>query len=126
MEPDESFEKRIRDEVAEHIGLRIAKMIALGIGFVILGGLLAFGLGWLLQFLWNATLADIFDWPHISYWEAVGIFVLAKILFGFGHSGRGMKHEGRKLAPKGASFKKYWQTEGKAAYEAYLAGHGEK
>ena len=35
----------------------------------------------------KSTVADMFGWPEISYWQAIGIFVLAKFLFGFGVGG---------------------------------------
>jgi hypothetical protein len=56
-----------------------------------LGGVVAFGLlfGLLIQFLWNATLASMFGFASISFWQAVGLFILAKILFGFGGGSRG-------------------------------------
>ncbi len=45
---------------------------------------LAFLLGWVVQFLWNSTVAEMFGWPEITYWQAIGVFLLAKLLFGFG------------------------------------------
>jgi hypothetical protein len=40
--------------------------------------------------LWNHLLPDIFDVSTITFWQAMGLFVLCKILFGFGKGGRGM------------------------------------
>lgn len=37
-----------------------------------------------LMLLWNALLPDILHVSSINYWQAMGIFVLSKILFGFG------------------------------------------
>src|ERR1700743_359770 len=39
--------------------------------------------------LWNNLLPDILHTSVITYWQAMGLFVLAKILFGFGRGGRG-------------------------------------
>lgn len=39
--------------------------------------------------LWNHLLPDILHTGTIDFWQAMGLFVLAKILFGFGHGGRG-------------------------------------
>jgi len=39
--------------------------------------------------LWNNLLPDILHTGTITYWQAMGLFVLAKILFGFGRGGRG-------------------------------------
>lgn len=32
--------------------------------------------------LWNWLMPALFGWPAISFWQAVGIFVLSKLLFG--------------------------------------------
>lgn len=36
----------------------------------------------LVMLLWNAILPDLFHFPTISYWQALGLFILCKILFG--------------------------------------------
>lgn len=56
------------------------------VGFVILGVLFTFLIGFLFQWLWNTLVTDIFDLRMITYWEGVGLIVLAKIIFGFGGS----------------------------------------
>jgi len=45
----------------------------------------------LLQYLWNTLMCDIFSLKAITYWQAFGLFVLSRILFGrgFGKPGRG-------------------------------------
>ena len=65
-------------------GMKTAIWIVLGI---IAMATFAFLLGWLLQILWNATVASMFGWPEITYWQAMGIFILAKLIFGFGIGG---------------------------------------
>ncbi|GAA4337959.1 hypothetical protein GCM10023149_47650 [Mucilaginibacter gynuensis] len=37
--------------------------------------------------LWNCLLPDIMHVTTITFWQAMGIFVLCKILFGFGKGG---------------------------------------
>ncbi|GAB3937289.1 hypothetical protein [Mucilaginibacter myungsuensis] len=37
--------------------------------------------------LWNCLLPDILHVAAITFWQAMGIFVLCKILFGFGKGG---------------------------------------
>lgn len=37
--------------------------------------------------LWNNLLPDILHVTTITYWQAVGLFILCKILFGFGKGG---------------------------------------
>lgn len=47
--------------------------------FVMIAALL---LGAVVQWLWNAILPAVANVNPISYWQAVGLFVLCKILFG--------------------------------------------
>jgi hypothetical protein len=113
-----------------------------------LAGMAAFGLvfGVIIQWLWNATLADLFGLPSISFWQAVGIFILAKLLFGFGGgSGPGStgKRETREKAKQrdaaeareaaetadaesalpdlaeDEEFRRFWREEGREAYAVY-------
>jgi hypothetical protein len=54
--------------------------------------LFGFGLGWVTMKLWNWLMPMIFGLTMITFWQAVGLLVLSKILFsGFGRSG----HRGR-------------------------------
>jgi len=58
--------------------------------FMILGiALLATGVfGWIVMSLWNAILPAVIGVKVISFWQALGILVLSKILFGgFGRGG---------------------------------------
>ena len=54
----------------------------------IAAGVLAL-VSYVVMLLWNNLLPDILHTGVITYWQAMGIFVLAKILFGFGRGGRG-------------------------------------
>ncbi len=57
-----------------------------GIGLVFLGG-------WIVQLLWNATISEIFDVKTITYWQAIMLIILCKILFGpFGSHHNVKKH----------------------------------
>jgi hypothetical protein len=44
--------------------------------------------------LWNALMPDIFGLPWLNYWQAAGIVVLARILFGGLGSGLSRPHGG--------------------------------
>jgi len=39
--------------------------------------------------LWNNLLPDVLHVSTITFWQAMGIFILCKILFGFGKGGGG-------------------------------------
>lgn len=49
--------------------------------------------GFVVRELWNALVPPIFGWHTITFWQAVGLLVLSKILFGGfhrpSHGGRG-------------------------------------
>lgn len=65
------------------------------IPLMILGGIAFVALfGWIVMLLWNAILPDLINVKQITFWQALGLLVLSKILFsGFrGKSGgRGFK-----------------------------------
>ena len=83
--------------------------------------------GLLVQFLWNATLVELLGAGEISFWQAIGVLVLAKLFFGFGNtgssSGKSKKKKGQASDDDGLmkeqAFRDYWEREGKEAFEAY-------
>ncbi len=128
-------ECRPRFGVARIVGWTIG-----GMAIAVLFGLL---FGWFVQLLWNWLMPGLFNLKAITYWQAFGIVVLAKILFGGvahhhgGHHHRQWhfhdKHWGRRddwngddvWKPRGSYhnwkyYDKYWRDEGKAAFEAYI------
>jgi len=47
--------------------------------------------GWIVQSLWNWLLPMLFGWRALTFWQAVGLLALCRILFGgfaFGRGGR--------------------------------------
>jgi hypothetical protein len=56
--------------------------------------------GWIVKLLWNYALAPATGWHEVTYWQALGLLVLAKILFGFGggHGRGGMRYRARRKA----------------------------
>jgi hypothetical protein len=68
------------------IRFRVGKII----GFVILGIVGVFVFGTIVMLLWNALMPEIFHLPLIGFWQALGLLLLAKILFsGFRGGPRG-------------------------------------
>ena len=53
-----------------------------------------FVMGAIVMLLWNAILPSVLGVKRLTYWQGVGLFMLAKILLG-GWPGRGMKHRYR-------------------------------
>jgi hypothetical protein len=72
--------------------------------------LFLFVVGQIVRYLWNWLTPALFGWPHITYWQALGLLVLCRILFGghgmSGPKGPGMNMRGRmsdRLADRVAS-----------------------
>jgi hypothetical protein len=127
---------------------KIGRIIGAVIGGVIMAVVFAFVFGIVVKVLWNWLMPGIFGLPIITYWQAFGIVILTKMLFGgFGHHHNGHHppdHFHKKIdqkwhrfigvddeddndewAPGGSHknwkyYKQYWKDEGKAAFEAYI------
>ena len=52
-------------------------------------------LGWVVMLLWNAILPEILGVKMLNYWQAVGLLVLCRILFGSFGGGRRWRNGGR-------------------------------
>jgi hypothetical protein len=106
---------------------KILFMIIAAIVFMLL-----FGYGFML--LWNWLMPEVFELPYLSYWQAVGILVMAKLLFG-NFTGKGdKKHSKRpdrhfrerrnescnKDFSKWEFYDEFWKDEGEKAFSAYL------
>ncbi len=57
-----------------------------GIVLIVIAAVALFGL--IVQHLWNWLIPTIVGWHAIDFWQAIGILLLSKILFG-GFRGRG-------------------------------------
>lgn len=86
------------------------------IGGIILFSLLAFLLGWVIMWLWNWLVPALFSGPVITYWQAWGLFILSRILFGSWGKGGHRRHGGPGGWQKGKN--DYW----KKRWERKLAG----
>ena len=84
MESDEQNGNGIHQ--AKNPGCLTSSKIGRIIGWVITGLVLAciFALifGFLVRWLWGMTLSPLFDLPQPSYWQAVGLIILSRLLFG--------------------------------------------
>lgn len=63
--------------------------IAKGFKIILLVALAGTVMSYVIMLLWNWLMPGIFGAGIISFWEALGLLVLAKILFGFGRWGGG-------------------------------------
>lgn len=63
-------------------GVRWGRIIALT-PLVVAGGLIFVALGGaLVQMLWNWLMPALFGWPALTFWQALGLLALCRILFG--------------------------------------------
>lgn len=89
--------------------------------------------GYVFMHLWNWLMPEIFGLITIGYWQALGLILLAKFIFGFGnHSSKGSKHRSKKRHKgerycrtksgysKWHHYDQFWNEEGEAAYNAYV------
>jgi len=118
--------------------LRIIGLAVAGVGFAVL---FAFLFGLVVKVLWNWLMPSLFGLGTIGFWQAFGIVLLAKLLFGgFHHSHRDhddrferhfrdrfKRHVGDdEAAPfpgngkKWRQFRDFWQEEGRTAFESYI------
>ncbi|HKT71642.1 MAG TPA: hypothetical protein VJQ47_02030 [Steroidobacteraceae bacterium] len=64
-----------------------------GLAFLVMGLVFVGIMGFIVMELWNALVPSLFTGPVLHYWQAVGLLVLSRILFG-GLRGRGWRGHG--------------------------------
>ena len=92
-------------------------------------GITVFGFifGYIIMWLWNKLMPEIFGFTTITYWQGIGLFVLARILLGsFGSdnsnkvsSSKSKKHAAASADPDWNRYNAWWEKEGKNAFESY-------
>lgn len=112
---------------------KILFMIIAAIAFMLL-----FGYGFML--LWNWLMPEVFGLPILSYWQAVGILVMAKLLFG-NFEGKGHKKHAKgqrkhfrekmnssckKDFSKWEFYDKFWKEEGEQFFNDFLEREDKK
>ena len=71
-------------------------MIPIGIAAIIIFTFIG---GTAVQLLWNWLLPPLFGWRELTFWQALGMLALCRILFG-GVGGRGGRRYGRDWTPE--------------------------
>jgi hypothetical protein len=54
-------------------------LLPIGVGAVVIIGYVG---GTLVQWLWNWLMPDLFGWRQVTFWQALGLLALCRILFG--------------------------------------------
>ncbi|MCK5266782.1 MAG: hypothetical protein KAR07_01320 [Spirochaetes bacterium] len=106
---------------------KAVKIIGMVIAGLVFAVVMALVFSLLVKGLWNWLMPSIFGLGLITFWQAFGLIVLAKLFFGgFGHKGPPSKW---KNYPPESPFKghdkehhyhEFWESEGKAAFEKYV------
>ena len=75
-------EEMMREKHKRWHEMSAVKKVVIILGWVALSavGVAAFGL--VVMLLWNRIMSAVIGLPALGFWEAVGLFLLAKILFG--------------------------------------------
>jgi hypothetical protein len=96
------MEQQIEKQIAQTIARRIAKFIAMAIAGIIAITLFIFLGGKVVQLLWNWLMPMLFGLREVTFWQAVGILALSRILFGgLGIGGqRSRRRWGRDMSPE--------------------------
>lgn len=66
-----------------------------GLGFLVLALAALVAVSFVVMELWNALIPRLFGGPVVSFWQAAGLLVLSRLLFGGFRGGRhGWRHRG--------------------------------
>jgi hypothetical protein len=114
------------------IGRKIIRVLAFTFLGIVVAALFALVFGFVAKWLWNWLMPDIFGLRQITYWQAFGLLLLARLLFGrFGH--HAPSHHGRR-SKKGSfhdhmdrlSHHSPWKEHGQGPTERPVGVSGEK
>lgn len=104
------------------------------VGMIIFGAIFIIGLaillGFVIMWLWNWLMPMIFGLTTLTYWQAVGVFILFKILLGGcgGFGGKDKKSskkssctsDTKREFSKWKHYDSFWKEEGNKAYDDYV------
>jgi hypothetical protein len=107
---------------AGHIAIRM-------VGFAILGCAFFLLFGYVVQLLWNGVMPPIFGVAHVTFWRAIGLLLLARLLVGGfhprpgGHFRRGYRMS-RDFSRR--QYENWWHEVGQRSFQDYAAAHPEE
>ena len=100
-------------------------------------GAVALLFGWVTMTAWNAVIPSVFNLPLITFWQAVGLMILGRILVGRFHCHSGGRRDRGRVSrhslsasdatpPDGGDFAQWWWEEGEAAFRLYQVRQADK
>jgi hypothetical protein len=125
------FEKHMEKRIESRVKYGVTKGVKI-LFFMVLFLVFALVIGYFFMLLWNWLMPELFGLPLLTYWKAVGVLILAKLLFGFGSSGPskpGNRSRSRKWRKdcrpasgqnKWQYYDRFWREEGEKAFEEFI------
>ncbi len=91
---------------------------------VLLAAVLAMVFGWALALLWNHIMPDLLGTRPITYWQSVGLILMARILVGGFHRGAGHGYGGGHKArgEAWADYDLWWKEVGEKSFQGNAGG----
>jgi hypothetical protein len=111
------YSNEIREGIRSGIGRRISRVIKIVLAVAL--GIPIFG--FVVKYLWNWLLPPLFGWHTITFWQALGLFLLCKILFG-GFRGRGHRGGRGRRNRWGRGMGRHWEKMSPEEREKFRAG----
>jgi hypothetical protein len=124
------------------IALRGLRVVGWGVVGLALAAVFALIFGFVVKWIWNMLMPDLFGLKEITYWHAFGMVILAKLIFGgFGpHRDNHWRRDRKSFHDWPARWRRfaddegwlkgkfdnwryydqYWRNEGKASFDAYV------
>ena len=105
------------------------EIIGAGIIIALIITVLIIGFGYVIMYLWNWLMPAIFGLGIITFWQAIGLGLLSKLLFGGFGGEKSKKKRDYKCDKKRSSksefskwkhYESFWQEEGEKAYNEYI------
>jgi len=106
---------------ASHVAAHIAMAILMGTALVLF-------FGSVVMYLWNAIMPALFSVGHLTFFRAIGLLILARILVGGFHRGgfgghRRFGHRGGLGGDRGSwhQYEEWWREAGEQSYRNFSA-----
>jgi len=115
----------VHNNTYRHSPSRVKKVVGWGIFGLMAAAFFALLFAVLVMLLWNWLMPQIFSLVTITFWQAFGLVLLSRLLVGGWHRDHHdhhsrYPHAERMDREKRKAYRKFWEDEGRDAFEAYL------
>lgn len=105
----------------------VLKIIGYALGGIVIAFVLGFLFGYFVMLLWNWLMPALFGLPTVTFWQAVGLVVLGKLIFGGGHHGhdhhsdhgKKFKDHFHKKDEDCCDYEEFWHEKGRKFFEEF-------